>query len=414
MADGMNPMRILWVTSVFHPEPGGGSGVHVYNCVKALAARGHLVTVLAARTMKSTPSSEVWPDGTAVVRYPGKFENPWRGMKAAEKCYRSLRKLDRQDFDVLICGSLYSDLAAFKWNARTKLPCLYFFYGPMDLEYGTEILGILSKRGPWLKYLMKYIISPTLGLMKRKQAKFIESAHVTATLSRHSQEIIRGHFGLNPCRAVLISGGADHTVYTPIADRDDLKRNLGYHSADPLILTVRRLIPRTGVDKLIGAMPAIAVKYPQALLLIAGDGALKEELEERVKVLGLHKNVKFLGYVSEFQKVQLYQAADISIVPTASLEGFGLSIAESLACGTPVLGTPVGSIPEILEPLNEGLVFKSAGAEDIADGIVAFLNERKSTNALREKSVLLAREHYCWDAAAKGIEQALSSFMGKQ
>jgi|GEM_PF-394198 glycosyltransferase involved in cell wall biosynthesis len=407
----MSPVRLLWVTSVFHPEPGGGSGVHVYNCVKALRAKEHQITVVAAKTTDEIPADETWADGTRVIRYPGRFENPRAGIKAANRCYGLLKNLDPRQYDAIICGSLYSDIAAFKWAGKNKLPCLYFFYGPMDLEYGTEILGLMDKRGPILKRLSKILLSPLLEIMKRGQAGFIKSASVTATLSRHSREIIDGHFQVKPCHSAIISGGADHNFFQPALDRESLKKELGYHSARPLILAVRRLIPRTGIDLLIEAMPALAAKHPQVLLLVVGQGALKEKLEKRAINLGLESQVKFLGYVSEVQKARLYQAADISVVPTASLEGFGLSIAESLACGTPVLGTPVGSIPEILERLDRRLIFESASAESIASGIINIFENGKPGSDLREKAVQLAREHYSWAVAADGIERVLSEIL---
>jgi glycosyltransferase involved in cell wall biosynthesis len=73
-----------------------------------------------------------------------------------------------------------------------------------------------------------------------------------------------------------------------------------------------------------------------------------------------------LGFVPEADLPALYAAADFSVVPTVALEGFGLVTVESLASGTPVLGTPVGATPEILEPLDHRFVFAAATAEAMA------------------------------------------------
>src|SRR6185437_14692475 len=65
-----------------------------------------------------------------------------------------------------------------------------------------------------------------------------------------------------------------------------------------------------------------------------------------------------------------YRAADISIVPSVALEGFGLTAAESLACGTPVLVTPIGGLPEVVTDLSRDLVLEDAEPETLAEGLI--------------------------------------------
>ncbi|HAY22894.1 MAG TPA: hypothetical protein DCY27_12190, partial [Desulfobacterales bacterium] len=310
-----------------------------------------------------------------------------------------------EDYDTVLCGSLYSDRAAFKWIQKNKLPSIIFFYGPMDLEYKTEIQGLARHKNIFIRSAAGLGLMPLGWWMKRQQARHIAAAGAVATLSLHSQEVIKDHLGLFPKKMAVISGGADSNFYRPSEDRTALKKQLGYDHAQPLILTVRRLIPRTGVDLLIEAMRYTVKKLPDALLLIAGQGAIKDELERMSIGLGLRDRVRFLGYISETEKVRLYQAADFTVIPTISLEGFGLSIAESLACDTPVLGTPVGSIPEILNRLGPGMVFKSAEPLDLAEGIIAFTRNEGLKERLKGRSAALARQQYSWDTAAAEIEK---------
>ena len=97
-------------------------------------------------------------------------------------------------------------------------------------------------------------------------------------------------------------------------------------------------------------------------MLIGGAGSHRAALERQVGELGLDKHVTFLGFVPDADLPRYYQAADVFVLPTRELEGFGLVTAEALACGTPVLGTPVGATPELLETLDPGLVFQDATA----------------------------------------------------
>jgi glycosyltransferase involved in cell wall biosynthesis len=110
------------------------------------------------------------------------------------------------------------------------------------------------------------------------------------------------------------------------------------------------------------------------LLLIGGKGKEHENLQSLIKTSGMEENVRLLGFIPDKDLPLAYAAADSSVVPTLALEGFGLIIVESLASGTPALGTPVGGIPEILKGLDENLVFPEPTAVAIADRIQSILD----------------------------------------
>jgi glycosyltransferase involved in cell wall biosynthesis len=146
-------------------------------------------------------------------------------------------------------------------------------------------------------------------------------------------------------------------------------------------------------------MSEVRRRAPDALLLIAGKGALSGELEARVRSLGLEGNVRLLGFVPDEDLPIAYRAADLSIVPTVALEGFGLIAVESLAAGTPVLVTPVGGLPEVVSDLSANLVLPGSGAGDLADGLAAALmGELTLPDAGTCQSY--ARDRYDWPVIA--------------
>ena len=83
--------------------------------------------------------------------------------------------------------------------------------------------------------------------------------------------------------------------------------------------------------------------------------------------------IRFLGFVPDDDLPLIYRAADINVVPSRSLEGFGLTAAEALAAGTASMVTPVGGLPEVVAALSPDLVFRSAAAPDIAQGLIGAL-----------------------------------------
>jgi glycosyltransferase involved in cell wall biosynthesis len=125
-----------------------------------------------------------------------------------------------------------------------------------------------------------------------------------------------------------------------------------------------------GLVELIEALPTIVSRVPDVLLCIAGRGLLREELERRAREAGVVQNVGFLGFVPDDDLPYLYRAADINVVPTQALEGFGLVAAESLAAGVPAMVTQVGGLPEVVTGLSSSLMFTSPRSADLADGLI--------------------------------------------
>lgn len=155
-------------------------------------------------------------------------------------------------------------------------------------------------------------------------------------------------------------------------------------------------------------LPALvlATLHPEIWLAVAGKGAQRESLEQQVSALGLEHEVKFLGFLPDEQLPIAYQAADLTIMPSQSLEGFGLVLLESLDCGTPVLCTPVGGMPETLAEFSPHLLAKSTDAEAVAERLTDLLDGKSSL-----PSQAAWREYACsnfdWQIIAPQVPQIL-------
>jgi glycosyltransferase involved in cell wall biosynthesis len=130
-----------------------------------------------------------------------------------------------------------------------------------------------------------------------------------------------------------------------------------------------------GLENLIAAFAEVAGQFPDVVLYIAGKGAQREVLERAVEERGLGARVKFLGFVTDEDLPAAYAAADLTVVPSQDLEGFGLVTLESLACGTPCLVTPVGGLPEAVAGFREELVTNGSSASDLTSGLASWLRE---------------------------------------
>ena len=229
-------------------------------------------------------------------------------------------------------------------------------------------------------------------------------------LSRAFGDILHARFGVPRDRIHVVPGGVEVARFAHEMPRDDCRRALGWPTDRPIILCVRRLVHRVGLDLLIAAAEGIRRRVPDALILIAGTGPLAKELQHLITAGALHDTVRLVGFVSEESLPLAYRAANMTVVPSLALEGFGLIVVESLAAGTPCIVTPVGGLPDIVAPLSSRLVATSTAPADIATALVgALLNETDLPSP--SECTEFARMNFDWPVIARGVravyEQAL-------
>lgn len=194
------------------------------------------------------------------------------------------------------------------------------------------------------------------------------------------------------CSAVpkrVISGAVDCNEITPLPaeQRAAVKaRILSQHSAPtdtPLIVCSRRLVARTGVDLLVDAH---AQMQRDAMLVITGSGPELEALTAQAARSPRAKLVAFRGFVPWSELRELTAAADLAVLPTRALEGFGLSAAEAFAAGTPVIATPVTALIDVVGGLEKRLLAERVDAQTLADALDTALSDPElSALAFRDR-----------------------------
>jgi glycogen(starch) synthase len=244
--------------------------------------------------------------------------------------------------------------------------------------YAFPLLGLIPKnvplvvnfQGPWADEIRaessawkRRVVAFAAAMIERRVYR---RADRIITLSAAFRDLVCARYGVAHERVRVVPGAADLRRYLQAPPRAEARTKLGLPRDRVIAVSVRRLARRMGLELLIDAVSEVRRSHPELLLLIGGKGPLCGELEERIRRADLSEHVRMLGFVPEADLPALYAAADFSVVPTVALEGFGLVTVESLASGTPVLGTPVGATPEILNPLDRQLVFEAPTAEAMA------------------------------------------------
>jgi glycosyltransferase involved in cell wall biosynthesis len=308
----------------------------------------------------------------------------------AERRGEKLRKLQRLATKRFAAGdfifvSHHASVSSSLVNKLRGIPHIVHFQGPWSEESAIE-------GAPGWK----------TWLQRREERKVYSSADRIITLSRAFANLVVERYGVDPEKVYVVPGGIDTAKADPGMSRREARERLGWPNDRPIILSVRRLVRRVGIDVLIEATAELVHYHPDLLILIGGTGPLRQEFESRIKNLDLEDHVRLLGFVPDNDLPMAYAAADYSIVPTQSLEGFGLVTIESMAAGTPAIVTPVGSLTEIAGPLSENLILGGSGKHEIASGLREILQLKKSvpSSSICRRYV---RDEYDWRVIAQKV-----------
>lgn len=383
---------ILHVTDAFPPERGGVERV-VEELAAAQVRAGRRVQVLT-KAVAGAPAREVRADGVEVFRYPfAARPTPWKYLTSIRASRRLARQIDRESPPALVHFHLTLSAQGPLDLWRGRKPLVYSFYGPWHAEFAVEAEEIRRAAGG----LYRAYLDEQMAWQRRRQIRLLRAVDRVAVLSEFS----RGWIGqLAPERAadaVRIPGGIDPDRFTP----DAVPATDWRSGADFVVLTVRRLARRMGLDLLLAAVAELKTRGLAVRCLIAGGGPLRRELEEQAERLGITAQVCFLGFVPDEQLPGLYRAADLFVVPSRAEENFGLIVLEAAACGVPVAATPVGSLPEMLAAVASPYQARETTAAALTEVIERAARERESqARACREIVSPRLRREFSWQRIA--------------
>jgi glycosyltransferase involved in cell wall biosynthesis len=280
-----------------------------------------------------------------------------------------------------------------------------FFHGPWGLEHR---FACRSRPRPLPVRLRDALVA---GWLHRVEARALGAAGRLFVASQYvAGRLRKWHPGVR-IPAEVVGGGANLARFREVADRAAVRAKFGAAPGETVFLAVRRLDPRMGLGLLIEAFASVASAHPGARLWITGRGAQREELGRLAERLGVAETIRFLGFVPEPDLPDLYAAADLAVMPSLDLEGFGLVTAEALACGTPVLASRAGANAEVVGPLADGLLFASGSATALAAKLDDALSGRLVPPP-RAECAAHARREFRWDRAADAFERAWTERRG--
>ncbi|OGS22757.1 MAG: asparagine synthase (glutamine-hydrolyzing) [Elusimicrobia bacterium RIFOXYA2_FULL_39_19] len=390
-------LNILLVSDIIFEDTEGGSGRMVTEMSKAMVRKGHSVTIIT-RNPGNAPEFEI-RDTREIIRYPISTDLSLSIFSSWVSLNKLISKhLKNKHFDLI---NYYHPLSALLVNYNPlfkNVPKFYNFNSPWHEEY--EI------RQKEMGHLHLFSTKLKSFLRKNIEKNMINACRHTGVLSAFMKDRMIKYHHTDKNTITIVPGGIDTARFSPIENVNTARDSLSMSRQSKILFTVRNLEPRMGLENLTLAMKNILKVHPDTLLYIGGNGSMKQKLEELIEDLKLNNSVILTGFIEDDKLPLYYQAADLFILPTTELEGFGLVTVEALSCGTPALGTPIGSTNEVLKELN--LLFKSPSPEDMAIKINEYLSKsQQEITLLKEKSRQFVLNTYSWE---KGADSMLDIF----
>jgi glycosyltransferase involved in cell wall biosynthesis len=374
---------ILLISSSYRPDVGGVE-THLQDLVSFLKKRGYKVTVLTFQPYQSAISKaqrvEVEKE-TTIFRLP----RPWRSILFADNCWRPASQ-------IFYLPILFLFSTIFILLHRKEINVVHT-HGILPTPIACFVSKLFKKR---CVMSLHHTYIPN-GRIQSTLARIILSLpdKVLCLSDRSKLELLR--IGLKNKSVRTFTYWIDQTTFQP-TDKNYCKKLLGLEDKF-VVLFVGRLIEEKGVRLLLAAAKKLSSILDKICFVFVGLGPLAQEVIDASKDL---KTLRFQGAVENKDLPVYYNAADVVVVPSISEEGFGRVILESLACGTPVIASNRGGIPEVLNP-SVGILIEPV-AESLANAIIRLYSNRDELMNLASNCRIYTQKRFTEDNA-KLIEE---------
>jgi len=364
-------MRILLINSEY-PPIGGGAGNASANLASEMVKTGHEVTVLTAR-FDSLPNEEVH-DGVQIVRVPA-----------------LRRRLDRsgalEQGIFLLSASLFSIRTARR--LRPDIVLAFFGVPSGAVALGLNILlgipYVVSLRGgdvpgfrPYDFALYHRLIGPLLHIVWRRAKAVVANSAGLREMGRSFDEKVP--IDVIPNGVSMSQFKSKDRIWDP-----------------PQLLIVGRIVYQKGIDLLFEALAGL--KDLEWELSVAGDGPLRESLEEMARKFGIAGRVHFLGWQSKVDLVERYRQANLFVYPSRH-EGMPNAVLEAMASGLPVIASEIAGNDELVLHGNTGLLIPSEDFSRLREAIRGLLLAPDRRRKMGDAAQKRVEEQYTWAITA--------------
>lgn len=393
-------MKILFTVVSFLPQMGGSARLYYEICRHLPAGEACVLTQRRTASQKHDVSN-------------------WKQFDASQKfkIYRLVRlrpvmpKSDKKPaLFISLCRFVFSDL-------------------PLMGYIGVRFFHVILKERPdivcfddpdhlgWLMLMNKYVLkkrslfylhgeelnSYSGGRRERLRFFYLSKADTLIVNSEFTKGLLAQH-DLDS-KAVVVRPGVN--LSSPLAAR--CENAPPPYTGKKVILSINRLEPHKGIDRVIRAIPLVVKRFPDLVYLIGGEGSEEQSLKSLASQLKLQGIVQFLGYIPEERLPEYYDMCDIFVLANIEprkglMDGFGMVFIEANSRGKPVIGGNIGGVKEAIIDGETGFLVDGENINDIAEKIIRLLNDRDLARKLGENGKIRAKQ-FGWERVAKEFKK---------
>lgn len=402
LASAERKLKIALLGYRSHPFV-GGQGVYIKYLSRALRSRGHTVHVYSGQ-----PYPELDED-IKLIKVPSLnlYEHKnhiralrWHHLFSFSDFYewwtmatggfgepytfgrRALKRLKHSDYDIIHDNqSLSSALLKLESNGHKVVSTIHHpIHRDRDLALAEE-----EKKG------MRTLIRRWYSFLKMQERVAKNLKHIV-TVSEQSQKDIEKYFGRPKTITPIFFNGIDTNTFKPKPSIEKKALSLLTTSSSDQVLK--------GLKSLLLALSEVKKSNPEINLTIIGELKKNGSTERLIKSLNLEKNISFKNSISTSSLVELYNRSTVFICPSL-YEGFGLPVAEALACGSVVISSNGGALPEVVG--DAGLIYEANDDKALAELINKTLTDERLKSELRRRARERALNVFCWDKVAEQL-----------
>jgi glycosyltransferase involved in cell wall biosynthesis len=374
-------MKICVVNSFFPPWRGGAE-TYTHELSKSLVSRGHQVSVVCTADPLEPGTSDV--DGVQIRRL--RQTTRIYGTPIMEKLRETLLEMDANILHANF-PSPYIAYSVARVSSQRRVPAVLTWHN--DLPAVTIGAGILIEMHDRL--VLPYYI--------RKYRRVIST---TETYVRHSR--ILSKLG---SQVTVVPNGVDCEKFNPRNDRAPIRYQFDLRDRFTLLFVaaLTKWHGYKGLDTLLAGLSIVLKKGLDPVLLVVGDGSLKENYRQLAQRLNIQRSVVFAGDAPDWELPLYYAAADTLVLPSKNMsEGFGLTLLEANATGLPVIATCVGGVPSVVKDGYNGLLVRPNDPPSMADAICRMITDHTGQEEMGRNGRRVAEAHD-WKIVASKTEQ---------
>jgi glycosyltransferase involved in cell wall biosynthesis len=352
----------------------GGAETYTHEIAKQLVANDHTVTLFTSAFPGCAAQEEI--DGVDIIRDGGRTSVYFKAWRRYKREFR-----DKYDFVI---------------DQVNTIP----FFTPLYLKDPGEAL-IFQITGEIYRTALPKGLGRMAISMESLVLKLYKKTNLIVISDSIRKELVKAGF-LNGNISV-VEPGLNHGDYLP-----------GEKAAKPTVIFMNRIVKYKNVSHLLEAFKAVRRDIPEAFLMVGGcrETSFEKGVRAQADRLGLGDSVEFFPFVDKTEKTKRLQSAWVNVLPSIK-EGWGMSVLEAAACGTPSVGYDVPGLRDAVKNGETGELVPYADISALSSSIIRLLKDGELRNRMSEASVRYA-SNFSWDRSAADFISVLQNDSSNQ